>query len=106
MSNCSMIAHHQRIQPSGGAKSKSNRLLVTDNLVFLLEGRFASSIHATMWHAEINRKLCIVTTLSPMHVSLEIDVLLATVEASTLASLVRSGSHRPCTVDAPSAPGQ
>ena len=80
--------------------------MVTDNLVFLLEGRFASSIHSTMWHAEVNRKLCIVTKLSPMQVSLDIDVLLPTVETSTFASLVRSGSHRPCPVDAPSAPGR
>ena len=56
--------------PSDGAKSKSNRLLVIDNLDFFLEGRFAS--------------------LSPMQVSLEIDVLLLTVEMSTFASLVHS----------------
>ena len=72
--------------PSDGAKSKSNILLVIDNLDFFLEGRFAS--------------------LSPMQVSLEIDVLLLTVEMPTFASLVHSGSLRPYPLDVPSAPGQ
>ena len=72
--------------PSDGAKSKSNRLIVFGNFDFFFEGRLAS--------------------LSSMQVSLEIDVLLLSVEMPTFASLVHSNSLRPYQLDALSALGQ
>ncbi len=122
--------------PSDGAKSKSNRLLVIDNLDFFFERRFASlspmqvsreidvllltvemSTFASLAHSGSHRPYPLVdnldfflerrfASLSPIQVSLEIDVLLLTVEMSTFASLVHSGSHRPYPLDAPSAPDQ
>ena len=63
--------------PPDGAKSKSNRLLVIDNLDFFFP-----------------------------QVSLGIDVLLLAVEMSSFASLVHYGSLRPYPLDVPSALGQ